>query len=156
MKKIHWGKLIISLVLPQIAGFIGSLYTISQIGSWYAELQKPSFNPPSWIFGPVWTVLYVLMGVAFYFLWTRKDVISKKLRILFLVQLCLNAMWSILFFGIHNPLFAYVDIILLWLMIVALMIDTWRIDKKISFLFMPYVAWVTFASFLNLSIILLN
>lgn len=153
---IQWGKLIISLVVPQIAGFIGSLFTVSQIGGWYAQLEKPSFNPPSWIFGPVWTVLYILMGVAFYFLWLHKDAISKKLQILLVVHLCLNALWSVLFFFMHDPLIAYVNIVLMWIMIVALILDTRKIDQKISWLLVPYSIWVTFASFLNLAIVILN
>jgi len=159
MKNTHsvqWGKLIISLVMPQVAGLIGSLFTVSQIAGWYAELEKPSFNPPSWVFGPVWTVLYILMGVAFYFLWLHKDTISKKLQILFVIQLCLNALWSALFFFVHNPLIAYIDIILMWIMIVALIFDTRKIDRKISWLLVPYLVWVTFASFLNLAIFILN
>ncbi|MFA7201782.1 MAG: TspO/MBR family protein [Candidatus Paceibacterota bacterium] len=153
---IQWGKLIISLVVPQIAGFIGSIFTVSQIGGWYAQLEKPSFNPPSWVFGPVWTVLYILMGVAFYFLWLHKDTISKKLQILFVVHLCLNALWSVLFFFMHDPLIAYVNIVLMWIMIVALILDTRKIDQKISWLLIPYSIWVTFASFLNLAIVILN
>ncbi len=159
MRKTHaiqWGKLIVSLVVPQIAGLIGSLSTISEIGGWYAGLEKPSFNPPAWVFAPVWTILYVLMGVAFYFLWIHKDAIAKKLQILFVIQLCLNALWSALFFFVHNPLIAYIDIILMWIMIVALIFDTRRIDKRIPWLLTPYILWVTFASFLNLAIFILN
>lgn len=153
---IQWGKLIISLIIPQIAGFIGSLFTVSEITGWYAGLEKPSFNPPSWVFAPVWTVLYILMGIAFYFLWVHKDTISKKLQVLFIVQLCLNVLWSALFFYVHIPWIAYLDLILMCIMIAALVFDTRKIDQKISWLLTPYLLWSIFASFLNFAIIILN
>lgn len=145
-------KLFISLLLPQLAGLVGSLFTISAIPTWYATLNKPSFSPPNWIFGPVWTTLYILMGISLYLVWSK----GKKGVMLFKLHLILNALWSILFFGLRSPMLGLIAIIILWTMILALIKIFWKIDKTASILLWPYLAWVSFATILNLAILLLN
>lgn len=152
MKK-GW-KLVISLVLPFIASLIGSLFTSNSISTWYVNLVKPSFNPPNWIFGPVWTLLYFLMGLSLYFVWIKKYDF-KTFRI-FGIQLFLNTLWSILFFGLQKPLYAFIEIILLWVAILLTIISFYKIDKKAAYLLIPYILWVSFAAILNLAIFILN
>ncbi|MFH1439952.1 MAG: TspO/MBR family protein [Candidatus Woesearchaeota archaeon] len=152
MKKI-W-KLVISLLLPFLASAIGGLFTASSVSTWYVELSKPSFNPPSWIFGPVWTILYLLMGISLYLVWIKKY--DKPAFIVFGVQLVLNALWSILFFGIKSPFFAFIEIILLWLAILITILYFYKINKISAYLLIPYMLWVTFAAVLNFAIFILN
>jgi len=151
-------KLIGAVVVSELAGGIGSLFTVSAIPTWYATLAKPALNPPSWIFGPVWTTLYLLMGIAAFLVWKkgwdRKDV-QKALGV-FLLQLVLNAAWSIIFFGLHSPLWALVDISAMWLAIVWTMVLFYRISKPAMWLLLPYILWVSFAAYLNYSILALN
>ena len=116
-------KLIISIFSPLLAGFIGSYFTSPNIPTWYASLNKPFFNPPSWLFGPVWTLLYILMGISLYQIWiSQKSKQKTKAIKLFLIQLVLNSLWSILFFGLQNPFLAFIEIIFLWFLILALII----------------------------------
>lgn len=145
-------KLFISLLLPQLAGLVGSLFTFSAIPTWYATLNKPSFSPPNWVFGPVWTTLYILMGISLYLVWSK----GKRGVALFKFHLVINALWSILFFGLRSPILGLITIIILWIMILALIKIFWKIDKTASVLLWPYLAWVSFASVLNLAILLLN
>ena len=152
MKKIF--KLIISIVLPFLASAIGGFFTASSVSTWYVELVKPSFNPPSWIFGPVWTLLYLLMGISLYLVWIKKS--DKNAFILFGTQLVLNALWSILFFGLNAPLYAFIEIILLWGFIFATIFYFYKIDKVSAYLLLPYILWVSFAAILNLAIFILN
>ncbi|MFA6605337.1 MAG: TspO/MBR family protein, partial [Patescibacteria group bacterium] len=121
-------------------------------------LNKPSFNPPSWIFGPVWTTLYILMGIALYLIWQEglKKAFVKNSFILFIVNLVLNSLWSITFFGLQNPALAFLVIVLLWITILVLIIRFYRINKLASYLLIPYLLWVSFASVLNFSIWQLN
>jgi translocator protein len=151
-------KLIVFIVISQLAGVVGSLFTFSAIPTWYATLKKPSFSPPNWIFGPVWIALYTLMGIAAYFVWQARDVnkLAKPAIIIFLIHLVLNALWSILFFGFKNPGLAFLEIIVLWLFIAALVVLFYKIDKTAGYLLIPYLAWVSFAGFLNFSIWRLN
>jgi translocator protein len=151
-------KLIISVAVCLAAGFIGSIATMPSIPTWYAGLQKPPFNPPNWIFGPVWTTLFVMMGVAAFIVWD-KGMKKKKVKValaIFGCQLALNVIWSILFFGIHSPLFAFFDIIILWLAILWTIVQFYGISREASYLLIPYIMWVSFASILNFSIFLLN
>jgi tryptophan-rich sensory protein len=140
------------------AGLIGSLFTTPAIGSWYAFLNKPTFNPPAWIFAPVWTLLYVLMGIALFFVYRKikENKSAKSAAIIFVVHLLFNASWSIIFFGAKIIPLAFANIVILWLLIVYLAIIFWRIDKRASILLWPYLAWVSFASVLNYSIMMLN
>lgn len=143
-------KLILSIGLCLGAGIIGSFFTFSAIPTWYVTLDKPSFSPPNWIFGPVWTLLYILMGISLYRVWT-----NKKVPTVFWVQLILNTLWSIIFFGMRNPTLALVDIAALWIAIVLTIKAFYEINKLAAYLLIPYLLWVSFAIILNLSIVLL-
>jgi len=151
-------KLVVAVVVTQLAGIIGSLFTFSAIPTWYATLTKPELNPPSWIFGPVWTTLYLLMGVSAFLIWqkgwARKDV--KIALSVYGVQLVLNALWSIVFFGMQNPGLALVNIALLFVSIVATMVLFYKISRPAMYLLIPYILWVSFASYLNYAIYALN
>ena len=141
-----------------MAGIIGSLFTFPAIGSWYEKLNQPSFSPPNWLFGPVWTVLYLMMGVSAYLIW-QKGLDNKTVRIalvIFAIQLILNSFWSIIFFGMKNLSFALAEIVILWIFIVLTIIKFYPIDKKAAYLLIPYLLWVSFATFLNYSILRLN
>jgi len=151
-------KLVVSILVCQWAGIVGSLFTSPAIASWYATLEKPSFNPPNWIFAPVWTLLFLLMGIALYFVW-NSEIESNKKRIailIFAVQLVLNIFWSILFFGLQSPLYAFIEIIILWLAILLTIISFYKISKPAAELLLPYILWVSFAAVLNFSILILN
>lgn len=158
MKTKNIVKFIISIIVCQIAGLIGSVFTMPSIPTWYAALKKPSFSPPNWLFGPVWIVLYVLMGISLYIVW-KKRLKNKEIRVgilLFGIQLVLNTLWSIIFFGLQNPMYAFVEIVVLWFAITLTIYHFWKIDKKAAYLLIPYILWVTFASILNFSIWRLN
>jgi tryptophan-rich sensory protein len=141
------------------------LFTFPAIGSWYAGLAKPSFTPPNWVFGPVWITLYALMGGALFLVWREKKKLeAKKSRTaglelafaVFGIQLVLNALWSIVFFGLRAPLLALIEIIALWLSIVACIALFWRVSRAAALLLLPYLAWVTVASALNYFVWVLN
>lgn len=151
-------KLITSILICQLVGFAGSFFTIPSISTWYKTLEKPSFTPPNWVFGPAWTMLFLLMGISLFLVWTKglKKKNVKNALIFFYLQLLLNFLWSLLFFGLHSPLFALFDIILLWLGIFITIKKFHKISKPASYLLIPYLLWVTFASFLNLFIVKLN
>lgn len=151
-------KLLISLAAPQLAGIIGSVFTSTSLGEWYPSLVKPALNPPSWIFGPVWTTLFVLMGIAAFLVW-RNGLGSKNVRIalaIFLGQLVLNTLWSVLFFGFRSPGAALIGIVFLWLAIAATIAAFAKISKTAAWLLVPYILWVSFATYLNYSIYSLN
>jgi len=149
-------KLVYSLIICLSAGIIGSFFTSSSIPIWYTALNKPFFNPPNWIFGPVWTLLYVLMGISLYIVWTKGFKKNKEAIIWFAAQLILNILWSILFFGLKSPLLAFVEIILLWIAILITLIKFYKVSKQSAYLLIPYLAWVGFAAILNFSIFYLN
>ena len=139
-------------------GLIGSFFTVNSISNWYTTLTKPSFNPPNYIFGPVWTFLYILMGIALGKIWSS-DISGKeknKAIIVFGSQLVVNGIWSIFFFGMQNPLLAFSDIIILIILIVCTIKLFKPINRMAAWLLYPYLAWVSFATVLNLSIIILN
>jgi tryptophan-rich sensory protein len=145
-----------SIAAPLFAGMIGSAFTVKNIPTWYEQLEKPFFNPPNWIFGPVWTILYLMMGVSlFLILLKQKDIFSVPVKI-FLLHLCVNSFWSIAFFGMKNLGLAFVVIMVLGGLILYLINIFYRIDKRASYLLFPYLAWVSFASLLNLSVWYLN
>lgn len=158
MKLNSFLKLIIAIAVSELAGIIGTFFTVSAIPDWYITLAKPALNPPSWIFGPVWTTLYALMGSAAFLIWKkgwdRKDV--RKALAIFGLQLVLNAVWSIIFFGLHSPFWALVDIALMWVSIVWTMVLFYKISKAAMWLLVPYILWVSFAIYLNYSIWSLN
>jgi benzodiazapine receptor len=146
--------LILWIVASLAAGWIGSRFTP---GAWYAALAKPTWTPPSSLFAPVWTALYVLMGWAAWLVWRRVGFAGAPIALgLFIVQLCLNALWSYLFFGAHRPGLAFADISVLWLAILLTMILFWRIRPVAAVLLLPYLCWVGFASALNLALWRLN
>lgn len=166
-------KLVIAIVVSELAGVIGSVFTVSAIPThsassgqaWYAGLVKPALNPPSWIFGPVWTTLYALMGVSLFLLWKQHTNKLENVRMLriwkigiaaFFIQLFLNALWSILFFGLKSPGWALVDITALWFAIVWAIAVFYKISKPAAYLLVPYLLWVGFAGYLNYSIVALN
>lgn len=148
---------IISILIAQAAGLIGSFFTVSSVGTWYATLAKPMWNPPDWIFGPVWIALYTLMGMAAYIVWLQKNAQSVGIALsVYGAQLILNALWSILFFGLKNPSFAFIEILILLAFILLTTILFWKINTWAGVLMLPYVAWVSFAAFLNYTIWQLN
>jgi benzodiazapine receptor len=151
-------RLIASLILCQLAGIVGSLFTTPAIPTWYQTLNKPPFTPPDWIFGPVWITLYLLMGISLFLVWRRtgKDPRVRGSMILFFVQLGLNAFWSIAFFGLRSPLFGLVIIFLLWIAILLTIQKFFKISRSGALLLLPYLLWVSFAVLLNVSLWVLN
>lgn len=156
LKKIIGPLIAIAVCLG--AGFIGSIFTMPSIPTWYAALNKPFFNPPNWLFGPAWTLLYILMGIAAYLIWEKgwenKEV---KLSLLhFAVQLGFNVAWSIVFFNYHSPWGAFIVIVILWLLILETILRFAKLSKAAAWLLLPYILWVSFASVLNLAVAILN
>ncbi len=162
MKTKDFLKLVLAIIVCQLAGLIGSFFTISAIPTWYVALQKPLLNPPGWIFGPVWTILYLLMGISLWLIWKSdaKDLPAqagkKKALWLFLAQLVLNAIWSPLFFGGQSIGGALAVIVLLWASIVLTIFVFTKISKTAAWLLVPYILWVSFATYLNFAIWVLN
>lgn len=158
MKKGNILKLVISLALPLGVGFVGSIFTQDSINDgWYASLNQPSFNPPNAVFGPVWTVLYILMGISLYMVW--KEVPGRKRENalgVFALQLFLNFLWSLFFFYFKDIEIALVDIIALWIAIVVMIGMFWRVRPLAAKLNIPYLLWVTFALVLNVAYYVLN
>ena len=150
-------RLTLLIFICEAIGILGSVFTLSQIPTWYASLNKPFFNPPNFIFGPVWTTLYFLMGLSLFLVLEEKLKKHKnKIIILFSIQLLLNFIWSFIFFGLHNPIIAFINIAMLWGSIILLIYEFWKYSKVASLLLVPYLLWVSFASVLNLFIIVLN
>jgi tryptophan-rich sensory protein len=157
MKIIDILKLVASVILCQVAGFLGSLFTTPAIPTWYATLKKPFFNPPNWIFSPVWISLFILMGISLFFVWRRTDHPKFKIAFFFFfVQLIFNVLWSIAFFGLKSPLLGLIDIILLWIAILLTIQNFLKISKFAGALLIPYLLWVSFATLLNFSLWILN
>lgn len=149
--------LLISILIVFSFGFIGSFFTTPSIATWYAFINKPSFSPPNWLFAPAWTLLYILMAIAAFLIWQKRDNPKTKQALIFYgIQLVLNAFWSIIFFGMHNPGLALLEIIILWLFILIILIKFYKINKTAGLLFIPYLLWVSFASILNYAIWILN
>lgn len=152
------GKLIICLVVPLAVGFLGSMSTRSAIDTWFPALERPAFSPPDWVFAPVWTILYIMMGIAAFLVW-RSGMQSRYVApalVAFAVQLGLNFLWPELFFGRRQLLLGLVDIIALWAMIVVTMVLFFKVSRVAGLLMIPYLAWVTFASVLNFELWRLN
>ena len=146
--------LLVLLVITFAAAFIGSRY---MPGEWYAQIAKPSWTPPNAIFGPVWTILYIMMAIAAWLVWRLKGISGAKLALLFFViQLILNALWSYFFFGRHDIVLAFIDIVILWLFILLTLIAFWKQNKFAGILLIPYLLWVSFASVLNFSFMYIN
>lgn len=158
MKINNTFKLIIAIVVSELAGIIGSVFTTSSITGWYAGIVKPAINPPAWVFGPVWTTLFALMGIAAFLIW-RKGLDRRDVKIalgVFVGQLALNTLWSIIFFGLHSPGGALVEIVFLWLAILVTIVAFAKISRPAAWLLLPYILWVSFAGYLNYSIWQLN
>ena len=150
---MRWKELFAAIIICQLAGIIGSAFTLDSIPSWYATLSKPVFSPPNWVFGPVWTTLYAMMGVAAYIIYEAKR--NEALKP-FAIQLGLNAAWSIVFFGLRSPLGGLFVIALLWLAIAWTIFEFLKVSRAAAYLLIPYLFWVTFASALNYFIWALN
>jgi benzodiazapine receptor len=174
-------KLFTSIIICELAGVIGSVFTVQEINGWYKGLSKPSFNPPNWIFGPVWTTIFVLMGISLYLVWIKKwepkhkfdkkktkpwNPLSEKffagewkrinIILIFSTQLVINILWSVIFFGMHSPGVAFFEILMLWFAIMFTIINFYRVSKTASLLLLPYILWVSFASVLNFFVWILN
>lgn len=156
MTSMKRGVLILSILVCLLAGGLGSLFTSASIPTWYAGLNKPWFNPPNWLFAPVWTTLFVLMGVSLYLI-ASKGLKNVRLQvILFGVQLVLNVVWSILFFGLRLPSYAFAEILALWVAIALTIVSFFRVSRKAAMLLLPYILWVSIASLLNYYVWALN
>jgi len=174
-------KFIVSILVCEFAGVIGSFFTTPAISNWYHFLNKPSFNPPNWIFAPVWIILYLLMGISLYLVWAKNwnikaesakdekkawNPVSEKLWrgawreenafLIFVLQLVLNIWWTVIFFGLQLPDFAFFEILMLWFAILYAIINFYRISKTSAYLLIPYIVWVSFAAILNFTIWWLN
>ena len=151
-------KLIIAIAIPLLIGSTSAFFTVTGVGSWYQTINKPSWNPPDYIFGPVWTTLYVMMGVSLFLVWNSgADASSKsKAVVLFAIQLVLNFFWSFIFFDQQLIGTAFAEIIVLWLFIILTIFAFARISKTAAWLLVPYISWVSFAAFLNYTIWQLN
>jgi translocator protein len=156
--KFNLFALIINIAIPLGIGATGSYFTSEGVSTWYPTIAKPSFNPPNWIFAPVWTLLYILIGIAAYRIWQRRERITNFPRTvaIYLIQLVLNLMWSFIFFSLHLIGGALVEIIFLLLAIIINAIVFYKIDKAAGLLFIPYILWVSFATVLTASIFMLN
>ncbi len=179
MRKIV--KLVISILICEGAGIIGSFFTAPAIKTWYASLEKPVFSPPNWVFAPVWTILFLLMGISLYLVWLKNwnvkapenesvkkawNPISTKLWLgswkeenavaIFVLQMVLNILWSIIFFGLKSPAAAFVEILMLWFAILYTIVNFYRISKLAAYLLIPYIIWVSLAAVLNFSVWWLN
>ena len=157
MKRNDFFKLIASILLPLTIGAVAGIFTSKAVPVWYATLNRPSFNPPNWLFGPVWTTLYILMGISLFLIWKQAKSKERNLAILiFLIQLVLNFAWSFIFFYFNRIGLALAEIILLWISIVVMLIQFYKIKPVAVYINIPYVLWVSFASILNASYFLLN
>ena len=156
MKNI--AKLVISITTPVAIGATAGFFTVTGVDSWYQTIHKPSWNPPGWVFGPVWTTLYILMGIGLFLVWKPDagNSIKKKAIILFAVQLMLNFFWSFIFFNQQQIGWAFMEIIVLWVMILATIFAFGKISKTAAWLLVPYISWVSFAAMLNYTIWRLN
>jgi translocator protein len=150
-------KLAFSILITLAVGAIAGFATANSIGTWYATLNKPFFNPPNWLFGPVWTLLYILMGISLYLIWKLPASKNRNGALtFFFVQLLLNFLWSFIFFYFHAIALALFDIVILWVMILLTIILFSRLNRTASWLLVPYISWVSFATILNIYIFNLN
>lgn len=151
-------KLLVSIIICQMAGIIGTIFTSDSLTGWYAGLTKPDFNPPNWIFGPVWILLYFMMGISLFLVWREdlKNAVVKKAFYVFMIQLIFNASWSIVFFGFQSVTGALIIIIILWLLIIYTILNFLKVSRTSGILLIPYLLWVSFAAILNFFIFKLN
>lgn len=156
MKK--YSQLALAIIGCELVGIVSTPFTISAIPTWYRTLNKPFFSPPNWIFGPVWTTLYLLMGISAFLIW-QKGLKKKKVKeaiTYFGIQLFLNFIWTFLFFGLRNPLLGLIDIVVLWIFIVLTIVKFYKLSRPAAYMLIPYLLWVSFATILNSSILILN
>jgi benzodiazapine receptor len=152
--------LVLSIMICQAAGYIGSFFTNMSISTWYQTLEKPPYTPPGWLIGIIWAVLFTLMGISLFFVW-RKDLrlatpsIRKAITI-FVAQLLVNVLWSAAFFGLRSPIAGLTAIAALWILVLVTIIMFWRISRDAALLLVPYILWVSAAAFLNYSLWILN
>ncbi|MDD3284006.1 MAG: tryptophan-rich sensory protein [Patescibacteria group bacterium] len=152
LKKI--AQFIVSILVCLSAGFIGSLFTTPNIPTWYSTLQKPSFNPPNWLFAPVWTSLFILMGISLYLILQKEN--NKKAIFIFTIQLILNIAWSFSFFALQNPLYGLINILILLIFIILTITNFYKLNRTSAYLLLPYLFWVSFATILNFYLYKLN
>ena len=158
MKIKSYPKLILSIILIEMTGSLGTIATIPAIPGWYASLVKPFFSPPSWVFGPVWISLFFLMGFALYLVWQEGFIKrpGKNAVYVFIIQMILNVLWSFLFFGLQNPLSGLIEIVILWVAILITILKFYKVSRLAAYMLIPYICWVTIATILNLGVWLLN
>jgi translocator protein len=156
MNKKKLSLLLTSLLIPQAVGILAGLATSSSVRTWYVQLTKPSFNPPAWLFMPAWTLLYFLMGLALYLVWTSQNENKKQALHIFAIQLAFNFLWSFLFFFLRLPLFAFIELVILWLLIWLNIFKFYCIKTDAGLLLIPYLLWTTFAGVLNFALWWLN
>ncbi|MGZ7199930.1 MAG: TspO/MBR family protein [Halobacteriota archaeon] len=157
MKRVDLIKLIVSLAVPLLVGSGSAVWTINSIPTWYTSLNKPWWNPPNVVFGPVWTTLYILMGVALFLVWRTPRDRTRDIGIgLFAAQLAANVSWTFAFFGLQNALYGILVIVPLWILIAATIYQFYNVEKWASYLLVPYIVWVSIATALNVSVYLLN
>jgi tryptophan-rich sensory protein len=150
-------RFIAALVVTLGTGVVGAIFTSSQISGWYAAIAKPPFTPPDWVFGPVWTILYILTAISLVRIWDTEDSAERtRWLIVFCIQLALNVMWSFLFFGLHAVLVSCIDIVFLFLFVLILFLDACKLDRPAAYLLVPYLAWVVFAMMLDFGIWWMN
>lgn len=158
MRIKSYPRLIFSILLIEIIGAAGVIFTTPAIPGWYASIVKPFFTPPSWVFAPVWTALFLMMGISLYLI-LQEGFDKDKVRIAayaFAVQMALNVLWSFLFFGLQNPLIGFIEIVVLWLAILFTIKTFHPVSRPAAYMLVPYIIWVTIATALNLGILLLN
>lgn len=151
-------KLVVAIVICELVGAVGSIFTTPSIPTWYALLQKPFFTPPNWLFAPVWTTLFALMGISAYLIWI-KGLENKKVKtalVIFGIQFALNVLWSYLFFGLQSPFYGLIGIVVLWIAIALTILKFYKISRKAGLLLIPYIIWVSIAMSLNYYIWLFN
>jgi len=155
--EINWWLLVGLIILINLLGSIGAIFTSTGQGTWFEKLKKPSFNPPNWLFGPAWALLFTLMGIALYFVITSQNSQVKTLALtFFIIQMILNILWSFLFFKSQNPLGAFIEIIILIIMIITTIFFFYKTNKISGYLLIPYLLWTSFASILNYNLWKLN
>jgi len=151
-----WGMLALFILICFTAAGLGSLATSTSVGSWYQSLRRPAWNPPDWVFGPVWSSLYLCMAVAAWLVWRSGSEGTRRALVLFGIQLGLNVLWSVIFFGLRMPGQAFGEVVALWAAILITTAAFWRISAAAGILFVPYLAWVSFAACLNYAVWALN
>jgi len=156
-QKVNLVRLALAMAGCLIIGSFGSVFTNPKIFTWYSALAKPSWTPPNWLFAPVWTTLFILMGVALYLVWQKYPKHGSGFALkMFGVQFALNVLWSFLFFGLESPLYGFAEIIVLWIAIAVTIFSFYKVSKPAAYALVPYIAWVTVAALLNYSVMVLN